>query len=164
MRETGCAVHGWAIDQGLIDIEQARLITVGVSFAGHGVNINRNEHRLLSDAPRRANAAVNVTGSAEFARRCGARYVAFVSDACRSAPEGLQAQNVRGQDIFPNDGVSKRAQPVGQFFACVLGRTGAELAGLAVAAGTLPRRGGRGNHDASVGRYRAAPAAAGRAA
>ena len=147
-------MHTWAVAQGIVDGKYAKLITdedqkVGVDrifegidellagagidqlvvyFAGHGVNINRNEHWLLSDAPRNPNAAVNVTGSVELARYCGTRYVVFISDACRSAPEGLQAQGVRGQDVFPNDGVSDRARPVDQFFACVLGRTAAELA------------------------------------
>lgn len=55
-----------------------------VYFAGHGVLINRNEHWLLSEAPRRANAAVNVSGSVELARFCGIRHVVFISDACRT--------------------------------------------------------------------------------
>src|SRR5690242_4921610 len=94
-------MHAWAVAQGIVDRKYAKLITdedqkVGVDrifdeidellagagvdqlvvyFAGHGVNINRNEHWLLSDAPRNPNAAVNVTGSVELARYCGARYV-----------------------------------------------------------------------------------------
>src|SRR5262249_48730134 len=43
------------------------------------------------------------------------------------APEGLQAQGVRGQEIFPNTGYGGPAQPGDQFFACLLGRTAAEL-------------------------------------
>ena len=105
-------------------------------FAGHGVNINRSEHWLLSDAPRRTSAAVNVRGSVELARYCGIPHVAIFSDACRVAPAGIQAQNVQGVDIFPNDGAGDRAKPVDQFFACVLGKTAAEIQDPKAAAGT----------------------------
>ena len=97
---------------------------------------NRGEQWLALPTLRlRANAAVNVAGSVELARYCGIRHVVFFSDACRVAPEGIQAQQVRGSDIFPNDVVSDRAKPVDQFFACVLGRTAAEIKDPAVAAG-----------------------------
>lgn len=144
----------WAIGKGLIAEDQAVLISdadggkvtpdqifdaIGrivdgagadqllLYFAGHGVNINRSEHWLLSDAPRNPNAAVNVSGSVELARYCGIGHVAIFSDACRVAPEGIQAQNVRGQDVFPNNGGGDRAKPVDQFFACLLGKTAAEI-------------------------------------
>lgn len=105
-------------------------------FAGHGVNISRNEHWLLTDAPVKASAAVNVTGSVELARYCGINHVVIFSDACRVAPEGLQAQNVRGVDVFPNEGDADRAKPVDQFFACYLGKTAAEIKDPASAAST----------------------------
>lgn len=147
-------MHEWALTQGILDNTHAKLITdadgakvrpdqiydaitelidgpgvdqLVVYFAGHGVNINRGERWLLSDAPRNTSAAVNVRGSAELAAYCGIQHVVFVSDACRVAPEGIQAQNVLGVDIFPNDGPGDRAKPVDQFFACVLGRTAAEI-------------------------------------
>ena len=124
-------MHQWSLGQGMSDGSQAILLTdrggkkvtpdmifdaiksmidgpgvdqLLVYFAGHGVNINRSEHWLLSDAPVRTSAAVNVAGSVDLARYCGIPYVVFISDACRSAPEGIQAQNVRGVDVFPNDG------------------------------------------------------------
>ena len=106
-----------------------------VYFAGHGVRINKHERWLLTDAPRNPNAAVNVTGSAEAARVCGARHVVFISDACRVAPEGIQAQNVQGIEIFPNEGTSERSRPVDQFFACLVGSTAAEIKDPAAAAG-----------------------------
>lgn len=98
-----------------------------VYFAGHGVNISRSEHWLLSEAPVKTAAAVNVYGSVELARYCGIQHVVIISDACRVAPEGIQAQNVRGVDIFPNDGAGDKAKPVDQFFACYLGKTAAEI-------------------------------------
>ena len=154
-------MHEWALGQGMADKERAILITdaggqkvraddiyeavtslldgAGVDqlivyFAGHGVTINRRERWLLTDAPRNASAAVNVTGSAEAARLCGARHVVFISDACRVAPDGIQAQNVQGIEIFPNESTSDRSRPVDQFFACVVGSTAAEIKDPAVAA------------------------------
>jgi hypothetical protein len=147
-------MYEWALSQGFPDQTHAKLITdeggkivtpdliydaistiingpgvdqLIVYFAGHGVNINRSEHWLLTQAPGRTSAAVNVAGSEYLARYCGIGYVAIISDACRVAPEGIQAQNVRGQDIFPNDAVADKAKPVDQFFACGLGKTAAEL-------------------------------------
>jgi hypothetical protein len=154
-------MHQWALGQGMSDGTQAVLLTdrggkkvtpdmifdaiksvidgpgvdhLLVYFAGHGVNINRSEHWLLSDAPVKGNAAVNVAGSVDQARYSGIPYVVFVSDACRTAPDGIQAQNVRGVDVFPNEAGSDRAQPVDQFFACRLGKTAAEVRDPAAAA------------------------------
>lgn len=144
----------WAVTQGMVKDTHAKLITDAdgkkvrpdeiydaieaiihgagaeqliVYFAGHGVNNNRNEYWLLTDAPVNSNAAVNVSGSVELARYCGVEHVVLISDACRVAPEGIKAQNVRGSDVFPNDGPGDKAKPVDQFFACWLGKTAAEL-------------------------------------
>ncbi len=157
-------VYQWALAQGMPDRTHAKLVIdeggtkvtpdriydaikeiidgpgvdqLIIYFAGHGVNINRNEHWLLTDAPVKTSAAVNVSGSVELARYCGIRHIVFISDACRIAAEGIQAQNVRGVDIFPNDGTSDRARPVDQFFACLLGKTAAEIKDPAVAAGNF---------------------------
>jgi hypothetical protein len=143
----------WAIAQGMVDPPNAKLITdangnkVGpfeiyqcieeiidgpgvdqliVYFAGHGVNNKRGERWLLSDAPRQTAAAVNMKGSVDAAQYCGIKHVVFISDACRVAPEGIQANNVEGIEIFPNDIVSD-SNPVDQFFACGIGRPAAEL-------------------------------------
>jgi hypothetical protein len=157
-------MYDWAIAQGMADQTHAKLITDAggakvtpdmiydaikaiidgpgvdqliVYFAGHGVNINRSEHWLLSDAPVRTGAAVNVRGSVDLATYCGISHIVLISDACRVAPDGIQAQNVRGQDIFPNDAASDRTRPVDQFFACALGKTAAELKDPGVAAGNF---------------------------
>jgi len=141
-------MYEWALAQGMADKTHAKLITdaggtkvdpdqiydaikeiivdgAGVDqlllyFAGHGVNINRSEHWLLTDAPVKTSAAVNVSGSVELARYAGIQHVVIISDACRVAPEGIQAQNVRGVDVFPNEGLGDKAKPVDQFFACLL--------------------------------------------
>jgi hypothetical protein len=92
-----------------------------VYFAGHGVNIQRNEYWLLSDAPRDSNAAVNVRGSVDLAEDSGIPHVVFISDACRTAAQGTQGQSVQGSEIFPNDSPAGASMQVDQFFACVLG-------------------------------------------
>lgn len=147
-------MYRWAIGQGMTDGSHAVLITdakrakvrgdlicdaiekvlggAGVDqlivyFAGHGVIANRSEQWLLSDAPTRTSAAVDLVGSVELARRCiGAQHVIFISDACRVAAEGIQGQRVRGIDIFPNLDVQGPAHPVDQFFACAMGTTASE--------------------------------------
>ena len=154
-------MYEWALAQGMVADKQARLITdekgekvtpdriadaitellatgldqLIVYFAGHGVNIARTEHWLLSDAPGKPYAAVNVTGSVELARYCGVRHVAIFSDACRVAPEGIQAQSVRGVEVFPNEPGGERARPVDVFYACLLGKSAAEIPDAALAAG-----------------------------
>ena len=157
-------MHDWAVTQGMVSPSQAKLITDAggtkvtpdniydaikeiidgpgadqliLYFAGHGVNINRNEHWLLTDAPLKTSAAVNVSGSVELARYCGIGHVVVISDACRVAPEGIQAQNVLGVDVFPNEATGERSKPVDQFFACLLGRTAAEIRDPALAAGSF---------------------------
>ncbi len=154
-------MHNWAIAQGMADIKQARLFTDAggnkvdpndiynaikqiidgpgvdqliVYFAGHGVNINRGERWLLSEAPVKPSAAVNLKGSVELAQYSGIKHVVFFSDACRVAPDSIQASNVSGIEIFPNDAVADLTNPVDQFFACGLGRTAAEVKDAASAA------------------------------
>src|SRR3954468_6139377 len=77
-----------------------------IYFAGHGVNLSYSEYWLLSKAPKDTQEAVNVAGSTILAKRCGIPPVGLISGACRTAPEGIRAQAVRGSEIFPN-----QAQP-----------------------------------------------------
>src|SRR5579884_948340 len=99
-------------------------------FAGHGAYINRGEQWLMTAAPRNSNAVVNVNGSVELARYCGIKHVVLISDTCRVAPEGNQAQNIRGSEVFPNEVVSDAANAVDQFFACRLGKAAMEVRNL----------------------------------
>jgi hypothetical protein len=98
-----------------------------VYFAGHGVNLRRGEYWLLSEAPGDAQESVNVEGSAALARRAGIPHVVFVSDACRTAAQGIQMQGITGSDIFPNDADSDLEQAVDIFFACTLGKPSFEI-------------------------------------
>lgn len=98
-----------------------------VYFAGHGVNLRRGEYWLLSDSPDDAQESVNVEGSAALARRAGIPHVVFVSDACRTAAQGLAMQGITGSDLFPNDADSDLEQAVDIFFACTLGKPSFEI-------------------------------------
>jgi hypothetical protein len=148
-------MYEWAISQGMTDPPNAKLITdtngakvdpmmiyeaikalvdgagadqLMLYYAGHGVNIARNEYWLLTDAPVNSGAAVNVSGSVELARYCGSlQHVVVISDACRVAAEGIQAQSVKGMEVFPNTAATDITKPVDQFYACALGRTAAEI-------------------------------------
>lgn len=113
---------------GLTTVEQ--LI---VYFAGHGVN-NRGERWLLSRAPANPNEAVNVEGSILLARYCGIPHVVCISDACRTAAEGIQAQHVTGSDIFPSE-TGGQEDPVDAFFACARGKPSLEVRDPNVTAG-----------------------------
>jgi hypothetical protein len=108
-------------------INAGRTEQLVVYFAGHGVNIHYGEYWLLSDAPRDANAAVNVRGSEALARYAGIPHVIFFSDACRTAAQGIQAQGISGGEIFPNDPSADTEKPIDQFFACTLGRPALEV-------------------------------------
>jgi hypothetical protein len=111
-------------------VEAANVSQLLVYFAGHGVNLQRQEYWLLSDAPDDTQAAVNVATSAALAATCGIPHVVLMSDACRTAPEGIRAQSVRGSEIFPNREADMA--PVDQFFACQLGRPSHEIKDPAV--------------------------------
>jgi hypothetical protein len=105
-----------------------------VYFAGHGVNIGRGEYWLLSDAPAYTSEAINVEGSAHLARACGVPHIVFISDACRTAAEGIRMQSVRGTDIFPNEDIGAPNQPVDRFYACALGSPAFEIRNAQTAA------------------------------
>ncbi len=102
-------------------------------FAGHGVNINRSEHWLLRRIAVDPNAAINVSGSVELARYCGIGHVVVISDACRVAQKVFRLKPC-AEWMCSNVSVVDKAKPVDQFFACVLGRTAAEIRDPAVAA------------------------------
>ncbi len=106
-------------------VDAANVHQLLVYFAGHGVNLQRQEYWLLTDAPDDPQAAVNVATSASLASTCGIAHVVMISDACRTAPEGIRAQSIRGSEIFPNR--EQDTTPVDQFFACQLGKPSHEF-------------------------------------
>jgi hypothetical protein len=100
-----------------------------IYFSGHGYLNDGSEHWLLSDAPANPNEAVSVEENIQLARDCGVPNVIFVSDACRSTPQSIKADRVRGTLIFPNTGVSATARAdIDRFFACLPGDPAYEVA------------------------------------
>lgn len=97
-----------------------------VYFTGHGVH-NRGDIWLLSGAPTLSSEAVNVEGSIQAARGCGVSHVVLVSDACRTAAEGIAGLEVKGIDIFPNEPVDGLERPVDSYFACARGKPALEI-------------------------------------
>ena len=98
-----------------------------IYFAGHGVNLLYNEYWLLSGAPVDGNEAINVSGSIVLAKYSGIPHVVFISDACRTAPEGIQGQGIKGSEIFqnlPRLGIQKS---VDIFYATLLGEAALEV-------------------------------------
>jgi hypothetical protein len=121
----------WKAIKALVDA--ANVSQLVVYFAGHGVNRQRHEYWLLSGAPDNSNEAVNVAGSVALAATCGIPHIVFISDACRTAAEGVRAQSITGSEIFPNrEGTDA---PVDQFFACQLGQPSHELKDAAITSG-----------------------------
>lgn len=98
-----------------------------VYFSGHGINTGLFEQWLLSRAPDDPAAAVNVKGSEFGARFCGIEHVVFISDACRTAADNIQAQRVVGSDIFPNPAPGGTEKAVDQFFATQVGNPAFEV-------------------------------------
>ncbi|MFP5247815.1 MAG: hypothetical protein ACLGH0_14070, partial [Thermoanaerobaculia bacterium] len=98
-----------------------------VYFSGHGINLGQGERWLLSGAPDDPAAAVDVRGSELNARFCGIGHVIFVSDACRTAADSIQALNVTGSVIFPNATPSGPERPVDQFYATLVGHPAFEV-------------------------------------
>lgn len=98
-----------------------------VYFAGHGIYANGSEQWLLTHAPARASAAIDLGVSIEHARRLPLSYVAIVADTCRVAPAGIQATGVRGQSLFPNLAQRGRSKPVDVFFASLRGQGAGEI-------------------------------------
>lgn len=98
-----------------------------IYFAGHGVNVQYAEYWLLSDAIVDSDAAVNVKASEERARYSGVPHTVFISDACRTAAVGIQAQGILGSSIFLNPVASGPEKQVDLFFATLIGDPSLEI-------------------------------------
>ncbi len=93
-----------------------------IYFSGHGYLRDGSEIWLLSDAPANPNEAISLAENIQLARDCGIPNVIFVSDSCRSTPQSIKAERVRGSLIFPNDGVARNIRAdVDRLFACLPG-------------------------------------------
>lgn len=106
-------------------VEADNLDQLVIYFAGHGVNRQRQEYWLLSGAPDDTQEAVNVAGTMLLATTCGIPHVVLISDACRTAAEGIRAQSVTGSEIIPNREEPEKAVDI--FLACRLGQPSNEV-------------------------------------
>ncbi|MFW8610148.1 caspase family protein [Rhizobium beringeri] len=98
-----------------------------VYFAGHGFMSGNTEWWMLSGAPVNPNEAISLLESAVLAKDCGIPNVVFISDACRSTPDSLNASRVRGGFIFPNNRPSTSIADIDKFMATRAGGSAFEL-------------------------------------
>jgi hypothetical protein len=114
-----------AIDQ---FVEREPLDQLVVYFSGHGFISQYAEYWMLSNAPKNPNEAISLRESVELARMIGVPSVVFISDACRSKPDSLGAERVRGSLVFPNAGPTRSASAeVDQFLATLVGDAALEV-------------------------------------
>jgi len=110
-------------------IERGTLDQLVVYFAGHGcIATILSELWLLSDAHHNPNAAVALNECCALAQTSGIPNVVFISDACRSRPDSLGAQFVRGSLIFPIQTPRGRSSGVDRFLATRVGSNAYEYA------------------------------------
>ena len=111
-------------------VNRGTLDQLVVYFAGHGFLMNYSEHWLLSKAPGNPNEAISFAESVFLAQQCGIPNVILISDACRSTPDSIKANQVRGSLLFPNQGVRPDAAStkVDRFYAALPGDPALEVA------------------------------------
>lgn len=109
-------------------VERGDVEQLIIYYSGHGIVNARNEYWLLSDACDNGNEAVNVSGSAEAAEFGSIPHVIFISDACRSAANGIGQQMITGSTIFPQKFHPGLGKPVDIFYATLLGQPSYEIA------------------------------------
>jgi hypothetical protein len=99
-----------------------------IFFSGHGqLRGPSDELWLLTDAPDNPNEAVNVTGSISLARQSGLEHVVFISDACRSRPDGDLRAGVHGGVIFPGVRSTTAQAAIDEFYATMPGAVALEV-------------------------------------
>lgn len=98
-------------------VEPGNLHQLIIYFAGHGFLRGSNEYWLLSDAPVDPNEAITVVECERAALKTGITNVVLISDACRSLPNSLGANDLHGRVIFPNKGGYDNEVTVDKFFA-----------------------------------------------
>ncbi|MBY5666203.1 caspase family protein [Rhizobium leguminosarum] len=118
--------------QGVFDavadfVNRGNMDMLVIYFAGHGFMSGDNEWWMLSGAPVNPNEAISLLESAVLAKDCGIPNVIFISDACRSSPDSLNAGRVRGGFIFPNNGPSTSIADIDKFMATRAGGSAFEL-------------------------------------
>lgn len=129
-----------AVKDALIEFVQRRgdqrLDQLLLYFAGHGINKAYSEHWLLSEAPVDPNEAISLRSSMDVARYTTAiPHIVFVSDACRTAADTIQAQNVEGGIVFPNVDRAVPPATLDRFYAAMPGHPAQEVTVVGETAG-----------------------------
>ena len=96
-------------------------------FAGHGLLINMLETWMLSEAPRRGDAAISVARSVVAARRGRTPHVVIISDACRTPAREIDTQSITAVSAFPNEPAGGPQKRVDVFYASAPGQAALEL-------------------------------------
>lgn len=126
--DDGSPVKADAIYQAIAGlVDRGTLDQLVVYFAGHGFIGNYAEFWMLSGAPENPNEAISLRESVELARISAIPNVVFISDACRSRPDSLQTQYVRGSLIFPNHARAGARSAVDVFLATLIGDSSLEV-------------------------------------
>ena len=129
------AVTAQAIRKIVKDIvDQSNFDQLFIYFAGHGVNLHYSEYWLLTDAMEDTQASINLAISVQLAKGCGIPHVVIFSDACRTAPETVRMQGIRGSEIFPNRVYTGPRKAIDVFYASLLGEPALEIPDKQIAA------------------------------
>lgn len=113
------AVKGY-VDRGTVE-------KMVIYFAGHGFLNDLSEVWMLSGAPEDPLEAISLHESGEFARNSNIPNVIFISDTCRSTPQGFDQNRMGGGTIFPNRTDVHGETQVDKFFATRPGYSAVEL-------------------------------------
>ncbi|MXN91685.1 hypothetical protein GR160_10650 [Flavobacterium sp. Sd200] len=99
-----------------------------IYFSGHGIIKGpTDEFWLLSDAPQRSDAAINLQTSRLYSRCSGIPHVVFISDACRSKPTNFEQLSLRGSVLFSPIEGQQTIPKVDMFYATAPGDTALEV-------------------------------------
>lgn len=96
-------------------------------FSGHGLLVNLKETWLLTEAPKKGNAAISVAQSIDDASRGRTPHVVIVSDACRTPAREIVTQSITAVSAFPNEDIGGPRKRVDVFYASAPGQAALEL-------------------------------------
>lgn len=110
-------------------VDKGTYSQIVVYFSGHGLLKSPEcELWMLSGAPRNPNEVVNVMGSIASARGSRIEHIVFISDACRSLPNGMQLACMGpGQNLFAGGDYADQLPEVDVFYATIPGNLAHEI-------------------------------------
>jgi hypothetical protein len=110
-------------------VKRPNLTQLVIYFAGHGCLVTGTECWLLSGAPEDSNEAINFAASFDRAQLWPTPNIVFISDACRSRPDSMRADDLRGDSLFPVPAgvVGRTNAKIDKFFAARPGQAALEV-------------------------------------